>query len=107
MEYREQTRLEGELQNLPDAKVHAELWELVGGSKPGRVNNHEITLFDAVGYALEDFSALRLIYRLAAELGIGRELDLLPALADPKNLFGLTASPNTLETSSRMQRKVS
>lgn len=107
VEYTAQTRQEGEIQNLPDISVHAELWELIRGIKTGRTNDHEITLFDAVGYALEDYSALRLIYRLADELSIGREVALIPELENPKNLFGLTASPNRSAISSRIQCRVS
>ncbi len=107
VEYIEQTRHEGEIQNLPGIGVHAELWELITGHKTGRANAHEITLFDAVGYALEDYSALRVIYRLADELNIGRDLELIPDLEDPKNLFGLTAAPNRLDINSMMQCRVS
>ncbi|MCI0732607.1 MAG: ornithine cyclodeaminase, partial [Methylococcaceae bacterium] len=41
-------------------------------------SEHEITLFDSVGFALEDFAILRLIYDLAGELGLGSEIDLIP-----------------------------
>lgn len=92
VEYFEQTHYEGEIQNLgPDAKryVYAELWEIVSGMKPGRVNDQEITLFDAVGFALEDFSILRLCYTLAQELKLGKEADFVPfALKDCKDLYG-------------------
>ncbi|MFZ2404598.1 MAG: ornithine cyclodeaminase, partial [Methylobacter sp.] len=67
----------------------AELWELVCKNKPGRQNNHEITLFDSVGFALEDYSILRVVYELAKEHQLGTESDLIPELNDPKNLFGL------------------
>lgn len=107
VEYADQTREEGEIQNLPDISIHAELWELIRGTKPGREDEHEITLLDAVGFALEDYSALRVIYRLADELKIGREVDLIPELKDPKNLFGLIASPNRADINSTMHRRVS
>jgi ornithine cyclodeaminase len=57
--------------------------------KPGRLDNQEITLFDSVGFALEDYSILRVIYELANEYQLGTALALLPELADPKNLYGL------------------
>ena len=47
------------------------------------------TLFDSVGFAIEDFSTLRVMQRLAKETGLGREIDLLPDAGDPKDLFGL------------------
>ncbi|MBL3601716.1 MAG: ornithine cyclodeaminase [gamma proteobacterium endosymbiont of Lamellibrachia anaximandri] len=93
VEFAEQTRLEGEMQNLPDLPVHAELWEIVSGQKPGRENDREITLLDAVGFGLEDYSVLRVVYGLADEFGVGQTCDLIPELDDPKNLFGLLVSP--------------
>ncbi|MEN8178088.1 MAG: ornithine cyclodeaminase [Pseudomonadota bacterium] len=107
VEYAGQTRREGEIQNLPEIGIHAELWELIRGVKSGRGNDHEITLFDAVGFALEDYSALRVIYRLADELRIGRDVELIPKLEKPKNLFGLMASPNMLSIKSTTHRRVS
>lgn len=91
VEYLPQTALEGEIQNLPIPSVYAELWELTSGKKPGRENDQEITLYDCVGFALEDFSALKLVHRLAKELRIGHQLDLIPDLEDPKNLFEIIA----------------
>jgi len=89
VEYLPQSLIEGEVQQCGAGRIHAELWELSTGSKPGRENSDEITLFDAVGFALEDYSALRLLYQLALEHALGQKLDLLPEPADPKDLFGL------------------
>ncbi|NCT56393.1 MAG: ornithine cyclodeaminase [Legionella sp.] len=93
IEYFPQTCEEGEIQNLkPDAAdyVYAELWELMSQIKPGRVDDHEITVFDAVGFALEDLSTLKLCYALAKKLGLGVQFNLAgEALHDPKDLYGL------------------
>jgi len=89
VEYLPQSLIEGEVQQCGEGRIHAELWELTTGSKPGRESSDEITLFDAVGFALEDYSALRLLYQLALEHALGQELDLLPEPVDPKDLFGL------------------
>jgi ornithine cyclodeaminase len=89
VEYLPQSLAEGEVQQCAADRVHAELWELAAGTKPGRERPEEITLFDSVGFALEDYSALRLVYELAFENSVGEELEILPELADPKNLFGL------------------
>ncbi len=83
----EQTRIEGEIQNLPAGGVYAELWELASGKKPGRTSADEITLFDSVGFALEDYSALRLVHKLAETHSCGQQLELIPELQDPKDLF--------------------
>jgi ornithine cyclodeaminase len=95
VEYLPQSLAEGEVQQCAADRVHAELWELAAGTKPGRERPEEITLFDSVGFALEDYSALRLAYELAFEHPVGEELEILPELADPKNLFGLF-NPNLL-----------
>lgn len=89
VEYFPQTQMEGELQNLTRQEVYAELWELAAGKKPGRENNTEITLFDSVGFALEDYSVLRLVHTLAEGLHIGHMMDMIPDLKNPKDLFTL------------------
>lgn len=93
VEFFPQTIHEGEIQNLGEqAKdfVYAELWEIIAGKKPGRVNDQEITLFDDVGFALEDFSTLRLCYKLAQEHHFGKPVALIPdKIKDCKNLYGL------------------
>ena len=93
VEYFPQTQHEGEIQNLENATrecVYAELWELITNRKPGRTDAREITLFDGVGFALEDYSILRLCYQLAQTYQLGKSIDLIPQqLADCKNLYGL------------------
>jgi len=93
VEYFPQTQHEGEIQNLgDDAKEHvyASLWEIISQKKCGRETEQEITLFDSVGFAIEDYSALRLIYDLAQSHQKGQSIPFIPHdLADCKNLFGL------------------
>lgn len=48
-----------------------------------------MTVFDSVGFALEDDSALSFMRDAVTELGIGDTVELVPADADPKNLFGV------------------
>ncbi|RIX84206.1 ornithine cyclodeaminase [Acidovorax cavernicola] len=92
VEYEPQTRIEGEIQQLtPDFPVH-ELWRVLLGEVPGRERAEQVTVFDSVGFALEDYTALRCIQQLALERGVGRQIALVPELDDPKDLFGLTAS---------------
>ncbi|MGZ5014063.1 MAG: ornithine cyclodeaminase, partial [Methylobacter sp.] len=64
-------------------------WQLICKHKPGRQNDQEVTLFDSVGFALEDYSILRVVYDLAEKHQLGTELELIPELENPKNLFGL------------------
>ncbi len=89
VEYEPQTRIEGDLQQMDADFVVTELWNVLQGHKPGRSSDHQVTVFDSVGFALEDFSALRYMRECAQRLGIGRELALIPPFADPKDLFGL------------------
>ena len=88
VEYEPQTRVEGELQQMPaDFPVHA-LWEVLAGRIAGRDDAGQVTLFDSVGFALEDLSALRYVRQLALGHGVGRDIDLVPAMDDPKDLYG-------------------
>lgn len=87
VEYEPQTRVEGDIQQLdPEHPVHG-LWEVIAGRAAGRDNDEQVTIFDSVGFALEDFSALRYVHRLATELGEGDQIRLIPELDDPKDLF--------------------
>lgn len=90
VEFEPQTRVEGDIQQMPaDFPVQA-LWQVLAGTAPGRRDAREVTVFDSVGFALEDFSALRYVHRLAMEQGVGQHIALVPELDDPKDLFGLT-----------------
>jgi len=87
VEYLPQSKVEGEIQQL-NATIYAELWELIVGIKKGRESDAEITLFDSVGFAIEDFAILKFVYALAVENNLGTEMNLIPELDNPKNLFG-------------------
>jgi ornithine cyclodeaminase len=89
VQYEPQTRLEGDLQHLPPSFAVTELWEVLAGRAAGRTADPQITLFDSVGFALEDYSALRYLRDAAAELSMGQRVSLIPDLADPKDLFSL------------------
>jgi ornithine cyclodeaminase len=104
VEYEPQTRIEGDLQQMPAEFAVTELWQVLAGHRPGRRSAQEITVFDSVGFALEDFSALRWLFAQAQALGLGRRISLVPALADPKDLFGQLHVPQEHATGSRLQR---
>ena len=57
--------------------VHAELGELVTGSRPGRSDPAQITVYKGVGVAVEDAAAASLVLRLARERRMGREIPLV------------------------------
>jgi len=89
VEYEPQTRIEGDLQQMPADFPVTELWQVLAGTAAGRRSADEVTVFDSVGFALEDFSALSVLYEAAGRLGLGQDIDLVAAPANPKNLFGL------------------
>lgn len=89
VEYPEQTRIEGEIQQLePDYPV-TELWQVILGQTAGRTDDRQITLFDSVGFAIEDFSALRYIRDQIAIHAHYVDLDMLADPDDPRDLFGM------------------
>jgi ornithine cyclodeaminase/alanine dehydrogenase-like protein (mu-crystallin family) len=65
-----------ELAGIDPARIHAELGELVAGTKPGRRSLEEITLYKSVGVAVQDAAAATLVLAAARERSVGRELDL-------------------------------
>jgi ornithine cyclodeaminase len=89
VEFEPQSRIEGEIQQLDSSFAVTEFSELVRGAAQGRTNDTDVTIFDSVGFALEDFTALRYLFRLHQELpGRREQIDLVPDMEDPKNLFG-------------------
>ncbi len=87
VEYEPQTRVEGDIQQLPADFPVVDLWRVLAGQLPGREHAQQVTVFDSVGFALEDYSALRLVHRLARQHGLGRHIELVPQGDDPKDLF--------------------
>lgn len=87
VEYEPQSRIEGDVQQMPADFPVTELWQVLCGRAPGRRDAAAVTVFDSVGFALEDYAALRVMAALARGLGLGRPVDLIPQLADPKDLF--------------------
>jgi len=89
VEYPPQTRIEGEIQQLDADHPVTELWQVMAGDIPGRKDARAITLFDSVGFAIEDFSALRYIKDQMQLAGMTEKLDLLADPDDPRDLFGM------------------
>lgn len=89
VEYLPQTRLEGEIQQLADDYPATELWQVIRGEAKGRVSDREITLFDSVGFAIEDFSALRYVRDKFQATGLFDELDMLADPDEPRDLYGM------------------
>jgi ornithine cyclodeaminase len=93
VEFEPQSRIEGEIQQMESDFPVAEFTDVLAGRRPGRVSEREVTIFDSVGFALEDFSSLRYLRRIHQESrGLQQQVDLVPDLENPKDLFGLLAS---------------
>ena len=89
VEFAEQTRIEGEIQQLSSDHPVTELANVLSGQTPGRQSDRQITLFDGVGFAIEDFSALRWV---RGAIAANPQFDLLDLLADPdepRDLYGM------------------
>ena len=89
VEYPAQTRIEGEIQQMPEDFPVTEIWEVITGRTAGRQSPGQITLFDSVGFAIEDFSALRYVRDKVAGTDLYLPLDLLADPDDPRDLFGM------------------
>lgn len=87
VEYEPQTRVEGEIQQVSEEFAVTELWRIFTGEHVGRSCDSAITLFDSVGFALEDFSVLRFLFEQAKKHSVGADIELIPDLSDPKDLF--------------------
>lgn len=89
VEFEPQTRIEGDLQHLPADFAVTELWQVLSDQKPGRDNADQVTMFDSVGFAMEDFSALRYLLDKAQALQLGAPIALMAQLSNPKDLYQL------------------
>lgn len=72
----------------PDYPV-TELWQVVSGRAQGRRSEAQITLFDSVGFAIEDFSALRYVREKLVGTDYFQKLDIIADPDDPRDLFGM------------------
>jgi len=89
VEYPEQTRIEGEIQQMPPDFPVTELWQVICGAAPGRQGAAEVTLFDGVGFAIEDFAALRYVLGQIRGTGFYDELDMIADPDEPRDLYGM------------------
>lgn len=89
VEYPPQTRIEGEIQQMPADHPVTELWQVITGQRQGRKSAGDVTLFDGVGFAIEDFSALRYVHDRIKGTPYYVDLDLIADPDDPRDLFGM------------------
>ncbi|MBO9695154.1 MAG: ornithine cyclodeaminase [Sphingopyxis sp.] len=89
VEFEPQTRIEGEIQQMDAAYPVTEFWRVVSGEAEGRSDAAQITLFDSVGFAIEDFSALKYIHSRIEATDFFQQIDILADPDDPRDLFGM------------------
>lgn len=87
VEFEPQTRVEGEIQNMPADFPVIELADIFKTGQPARTSAQEITVFDSIGFAIEDFSALRYLTDKATQYRLAEPISLVPDLSNPKDLF--------------------
>lgn len=90
VEYEPQTRVEGDIQQLPADFPVVDLWRVLAGRVAGRESPEQVTVFDSVGFALEDYAVLRYVLAQAEQHQLGEHIELVPSTDDPKDLFRLT-----------------
>ncbi|WKC21766.1 ornithine cyclodeaminase [Rhizobium sp. SSA_523] len=89
VEYAPQTWIEGEIQQMPKDYPITEFWQVLCGAAKGRSDLRQITLFDSVGFAIEDFSALRYIHGRITDTDLFDWLDIIADPDDPRDLYGM------------------
>jgi alanine dehydrogenase len=80
--------------------IHAELGEVITGSKTGRTSDREITLFKSVGMAIEDLTTASFAYQQALAMGLGTYLPLEGTPAEPRE--SISAASHSGSPSSAM-----
>ncbi len=61
---------------IAPSHVHAELGELLAGTRPGRAGAEQVTLYKSVGIAAQDVAAAALVLAAARTRGLGTEVSL-------------------------------
>ncbi len=61
-----------------EASIHGSLGKIVGGNIHGRTDPDEITIVDSVGTAIETVSSAYMLYKKAANRGLGTEIANVP-----------------------------
>lgn len=89
VEYLPQTKVEGEIQQLRSNFSCSELHEIVKQQIKLNVQQQGTIIFDSVGFALEDYAILTLVYQLARQYKLGQKIDIIPEIEDVKDLFSL------------------
>ena len=91
VEFEPQTRIEGEIQQMTSDFPVTEFHRVLKGERKARDNAQQLIVFDGVGFASEDFTALVYLRDLLKQQQT-EQLQLIAQPANPKNLYGLLRS---------------
>ena len=61
--------------DITENDIHAEIGEVLAGTKPGRSSASEVTLYKSVGIAIQDVATAQLVYHKALELKVGTNVE--------------------------------
>ncbi|MEM6682284.1 MAG: ornithine cyclodeaminase [Pseudomonadota bacterium] len=89
VEYEPQTRIEGDIQQLSQDHPVTELWRVIAGQIAAPRDKRRTTIFDSVGFAIQDLSALRYLYSKTIDGDFVEMIGLIPDPDDPRDLFGM------------------
>jgi ornithine cyclodeaminase len=104
VEFEAQTRIEGDIQQLDADFPVIEFFRIVRDNEPGRESDTQVTVFDSVGFALEDFSSLRYLHDQASKYSIGEKIHLVPTPTNIKNLYQLIEDNSNFSSVSSPQK---
>lgn len=101
VEFEPQTRIEGEIQQLASDFPVIEFHRILKGEVPARTSVNELIVFDGVGFASEDFTALVFLRNLIREQKGYEILEMIPQQDDPKNLYSVVKNHSTVKNEIR------
>ncbi|PWU78894.1 MAG: hypothetical protein DLM72_20230 [Candidatus Nitrosopolaris wilkensis] len=87
VDFMDQAVYEGESQQISTDKIFGDLSEIVTNRKVGRINDNEVTIFDSVGFAMEDLQVYKLVFDLAIKERVGKRVNIASRPKFSKNIY--------------------
>ncbi|MDR4492367.1 MAG: hypothetical protein MRJ97_15835 [Candidatus Nitrosocosmicus sp.] len=87
VDFIDQAVYEGESQQIQKNQIHSDLSNIVAGLSNGRDNERQITIFDSVGFAMEDLQVYKLVYEMAIKENIGNMVNITSIPKYSKNIY--------------------
>ena len=86
-DFTDQAIREGECQQLRRDQIGPDLSTLIKEDVTHAAAQNRLTVFDSTGWALEDHVTCRILFEHARRLGLGKEMEIESAGADPLNAY--------------------